>query len=75
MLDFSASWCGPCHALKPVFRALALAVPTARFLTLDVDECDDDALDPGPEARGPGGSVRLWVRPAIHIPSWDIDFS
>lgn len=39
--DFHATWCGPCKTLTPVFRRLSLMTPTALFLKIDVDICDD----------------------------------
>lgn len=35
---FSASWCGPCKALAPVFQELEEAMPDVKFITIDVEE-------------------------------------
>ncbi len=41
VVDFAASWCGPCQQIAPKFEALAAAMPHVRFLKVDVDECKD----------------------------------
>lgn len=39
IIDFAASWCGPCKVIGPVFDALAAETPQAVFVKVDVDQC------------------------------------
>lgn len=44
VVDFHASWCGPCHAIAPTYESLSLRFKgRARFLKVDVDEAQDVA--------------------------------
>lgn len=39
IVDFTATWCPPCHALAPVYEKLSLAYAgRLRFTKMDVDE-------------------------------------
>ncbi|KAI4389947.1 hypothetical protein MLD38_002111 [Melastoma candidum] len=38
VVDFTASWCGPCRFMAPIFEELARKKPDAIFLKVDVDE-------------------------------------
>ncbi|KAF9225515.1 thioredoxin-like protein [Gyrodon lividus] len=43
VIDFHATWCGPCHAIAPTFEALAKQYPGVNFLKCDVDAARDVA--------------------------------
>ncbi|KAF8560072.1 thioredoxin-domain-containing protein [Imleria badia] len=43
VIDFHASWCGPCHAIAPTFEALAKQYPNVNFVKCDVDAARDVA--------------------------------
>ncbi|XP_078436876.1 thioredoxin H-type-like [Wolffia australiana] len=43
VIDFTASWCGPCRAITPILIDLAKKIPHVTFLKVDVDELKDVA--------------------------------
>ena len=38
LLDFFATWCGPCNMLSPVIEELEKEMPDVKFIKVDVDE-------------------------------------
>ena len=38
MIDFSASWCGPCKSFEPAVRHMAVKFTDVSFVKVDVDE-------------------------------------
>eukprot|EP00038_Savillea_parva_P008382 m.176566 g.176566 ORF g.176566 m.176566 type:complete len:305 (-) comp14197_c0_seq1:37-951(-) len=39
IVDFSASWCGPCQMIAPVFAQLSVKYPQATFIKVNADRC------------------------------------
>mmetsp|Transcript_69995 Transcript_69995/g.196160 ORF Transcript_69995/g.196160 Transcript_69995/m.196160 type:complete len:105 (-) Transcript_69995:369-683(-) len=50
VVDFTASWCGPCKFIAPIFEKLAEENPEAEFVKVDVDDADDVAAAVGIQA-------------------------
>lgn len=38
VIDFTATWCGPCRSMEPILKKLADQFITVEFVTIDVDE-------------------------------------
>ncbi|KAG6929708.1 thioredoxin [Chelydra serpentina] len=45
VVDFSATWCGPCKMIKPFFHSLCEKFPDVVFLEVDVDDAQDVASE------------------------------
>lgn len=39
--DFTASWCGPCQTIKPIYEEMSVQFKNTIFLKVDVDEAQD----------------------------------
>ncbi len=47
IVDFFATWCGPCKMLGPVFEKVSEEVNDVKFVKLDVDKFNDIARQYG----------------------------
>ncbi|XP_010209801.1 PREDICTED: thioredoxin [Tinamus guttatus] len=43
VVDFSATWCGPCKMIKPFFHSLCEKFADVIFIEIDVDDAQDVA--------------------------------
>ncbi|GFQ07983.1 thioredoxin h2 [Phtheirospermum japonicum] len=50
VVDFSATWCGPCKMMEPVFNGLSVKYSDVDFVKIDVDELSDVAREFGVQA-------------------------
>merc|ERR1719453_1862304 len=50
VVDFTASWCGPCQRIAPVFVKLAEEMTDVKFVKVDVDENEEVAQECGIQA-------------------------
>lgn len=50
VVDFTATWCGPCRNIAPLFEQLPAKYPKAVFLKVDVDKCSETASSQGVSA-------------------------
>ncbi|KAF7244660.1 Thioredoxin [Varanus komodoensis] len=45
VVDFSATWCGPCKMIKPFYHSLVEKYPDVIFIEVDVDDAQDVAAN------------------------------
>jgi thioredoxin 1 len=58
LVDYSATWCGPCKKAKPAFEQLAAQYPDVAFASVEVDRWENDG-------QIESGSVRAF--PTFHF--------
>lgn len=44
IVDFSATWCGPCKKIAPQYEELSSQYPDVIFLKVDVEENEETAI-------------------------------
>ncbi|PRQ41286.1 putative monodehydroascorbate reductase (NADH) [Rosa chinensis] len=50
VIDFTATWCGPCRSMEPALKEYADKYTDVEFVKLDVDELPDVAMEFGVQA-------------------------
>ena len=41
IVDFYATWCGPCKMLSPVFESVSEEIKDTKFIKVDVDKFEE----------------------------------
>lgn len=50
IVDFTATWCGPCKQIAPFFQELSEKYTNIKFVKVDVDELEDVTSEAGVSA-------------------------
>ena len=50
VVDFTASWCGPCQFISPIYEKLSEEYGDVEFVKVDVDDADDIAAEANVQA-------------------------
>ncbi|KAL8528295.1 hypothetical protein ACS0TY_005921 [Phlomoides rotata] len=50
VVDFSATWCGPCKFMEPAFNEMSVKYTDVDFIKIDVDELSDVSRECGVQA-------------------------
>ena len=59
IVDYWATWCGPCVKIAPLFEKLSNECTNVVFLKVDVDECDEISEEYG--VTGKKNNLKSWT--------------